>query len=415
MGKLAVNILRTAAPGKYSDGAGLYLLVTGRDERGRAKGSWIFRYTYLKQRYELGLGSVQSLSLAQARMERDRWHDLMTDKRFPVNPIEEKRRLEVEAHIGRRAVTLNEVAPMAFDALKGSLRDDGKAGRWFSPLRLYVLPELGSLKIEEIHQRDIERVLRPIWKTKAPTAKKALDRLGAVMKHGAAMGLDINLNAVLNAKQLLGHSGHVVDHHPALPWKDVPRFYQSLKPVSAAQRALMFYTLIGGGTRLKPVRLACADQFSDGVWTIPGENLKGRKGKVDKFRVPVTSEMQKLVDISIASSVDGLLFPSAYAKEGRMMAVSDQAIENIMRKREQELGWPYPYRPHGIRATFRSWASEINPNLYAVAETALAHKIGGIVERSYDRNDFLEQRRNLMEQWGELVLRSTSSDREDLK
>jgi hypothetical protein len=67
VGKLAANILKTASVGKHSDAAGLYLLVTGRDGKGNAKGSWIFRYTYLKQRYEMGIGSIQSLSLARAR------------------------------------------------------------------------------------------------------------------------------------------------------------------------------------------------------------------------------------------------------------------------------------------------------------------------------------------------------------
>lgn len=216
MAKLAPNILKTATPGKYADGGGLYLLVTGRDAKGQVKGSWIFRYIFLKQRYELGLGSVQSYTLAQARSERDRWRDMMTDKRNPVNPLDEKRRLEWEAQDCRKALTLAEVAPMAFEALKGRLKEDGKAGRWYSPLRLYVLPVIGELKIEDIHQRDIVKALKPIWKTKTPTAQKALNRLGAVMEHGAAMALDVNLNAVLNAKQLLGHTGHKVRHHPAL-------------------------------------------------------------------------------------------------------------------------------------------------------------------------------------------------------
>ena len=90
------------------------------------------------------------------------------------------------------------------------------------------------------------------------------------------------------------------------------------------------------------------------------------------------------------------------------MAVSDQAIENIMRSREKAWDWPEPYRPHGIRSTFRSWVSEINPSLYAVAETALGHKVGGIVERTYSRNDFLEQRRTLMERWVDLLTDRTS-------
>ncbi|MGR3344840.1 MAG: Arm DNA-binding domain-containing protein, partial [Paracoccaceae bacterium] len=147
MALLAANILKTAKAGKYTDGAGLYLLIKGRDDRGRAKGSWIFRYTFRKQRYELGLGSVRTLSLARARLQCDHWRELMNDKRNPVNPIEEKRRLEIEAQQGRNAPTLGEIAPLAFEAIKGSLKTFSVAGRWFSPLRLYVLPELGELKI----------------------------------------------------------------------------------------------------------------------------------------------------------------------------------------------------------------------------------------------------------------------------
>jgi integrase len=403
MAKLAANILKTAKPGKYSDGAGLYLLITGRSEKGQAKGSWVFRYTYFKQRYELGLGSVQAFSLAQARIERDRWRDLMNDKRNPVNPLDEKRRLELEAQDGRKALTLAEVAPLAFDALKGRLKDDGIAGRWYSPLRLYILPVMGELKIEDVHQRDIVKALKPIWKTKAPTAKKALHRLGIVMKHGAAMGLEINLNAVPNAKQLLGHSGHTVRHHPALPWQDIPRLYQSLNPTNTAERALMFYILTGGGTRMKPLRLARTEQFTDGIWTVGGEALKGRRGQEADFRVPVTAEMQVLLDRSLSETGSGYLFPSRNSTRNHKKAVSDQAIENVMRSRELEWGWAEPYRPHGIRATFRSWVSEINPGLYAVAETALAHRVGGIVERTYARNDFLEQRRSLMERWADHV------------
>ena len=232
MALLAANILSTAKPGKYSDGAGLYLLIKGRDDTGHAKGSWIFRYTFRKQSYELGLGSVRILSLERARSECERWRDLMNDKRNPVNPIEEKRRLEIDAQQGRDSPTLAEVAPLAFDAIKGRLKDDGKAGRWYSPLQLHVLPVLGTLKIEDVHQRDIEKALKPIWQTKAPTAKKALHCLGAVMNHAAAMGLEVNVNAVLNAKQLLGHSGHTVRHHSALPWQDVSRLFQSMNQKS---------------------------------------------------------------------------------------------------------------------------------------------------------------------------------------
>ncbi|MBJ6373134.1 tyrosine-type recombinase/integrase [Sedimentitalea arenosa] len=408
IGKLPPNILKTAKPGKYSDGGGLYLLVTGRTDKGQAKGSWIYRYTYLKQRYEIGLGSVQSLSLAQARSERDRWREYSTDKRHPMNPIDAKRLLEDEAQAGRGARTLAEVAPIAFEAMKGTLKDGGEAGRWYSPLRLYVLPTLGARKIEDIHQRDIVKALEPIWKTKNPTAVKALNRLGTVMKHGAAMGLEVNLNAVLNARQLLGHPGHRVHNHPSLPWKEIPCLYQSLNPVRTAQRALMYYILTGGGPRMKPLRYAHTSQFQNGIWTVAGDALKSRVGQEADFRIPVTREMQRLIDLSLSESETGHLFPSPRSKPEAPKVISDQAIENIMRNLETEWGWSEPYRPHGLRATFRSWASEIDPSLYAVAETALAHKIGGIVERTYARHDFLDQRRDLMERWADHLMGGTA-------
>lgn len=403
MGKLATNILKTASVGKHSDGAGLYLLITGHDAKGRAKGSWIFRYTYLKQRYEMGIGSIQSLSLMRARSECDRWRDLMNDRRNPVNPMDEKRRLENDAQHGRAALTLAEVAPLAFEAIKGRLKGDGKAGRWYSPLRLYVLPTLGNLKVEAIHQRDIERAFRPIWQSKAPTAKKALHRLGSVLNHAAAIGLEVNSNAVPNARQLLGEQRHKVRNHPALPWWDVPKFYLWLRPEITAQRALMLYILTGGGSRIGPLRTARRDQFSEGVWTIEGEALKGRRDSVEEFRVPVTREMQRIVEWPVVENDGGFLFPSPRSRSGRSMAITDQAIENVMRDREFEWDWPEPYRPHGLRATFRSWVSEIDPSLYTVAETALAHRVGSIVERTYARNDFLEQRRVLMERWTDHV------------
>ncbi|NOX73971.1 MAG: tyrosine-type recombinase/integrase [Alphaproteobacteria bacterium] len=327
----------------------------------------------------------------------------MNDRRNPVNPMDEKRRLETDALHGRAAPTLAEIAPLAFEAIKGRLKSDGKAGRWYSPLRLYVLPALGSLKVEEIHQRDIERAFRPIWQSKAPTAKKALHRLGAVLNHAAAMGLEVNSNAVPNARQLLGEQRHKVRNHPALPWWEVPKFYQWLRPEITAQRALMLYILTGGGSRIGPLRKARRDQFSEGVWTIEGEALKGRRDSVEDFRVPVTREMQRIVDWPASENDGGFLFPSPSSRSGRSKAITDQAIENVMRDREIEWDWPEPYRPHGLRATFRSWVSEIDPSLYAVAETALAHRVGSIVERTYARNDFLEQRRVLMERWADHV------------
>uniref|UniRef100_UPI003B83730B tyrosine-type recombinase/integrase n=1 Tax=Nioella ostreopsis TaxID=2448479 RepID=UPI003B83730B len=56
-------------------------------------------------------------------------------------------------------------------------------------------------------------------------------------------------------------------------------------------------------------------------------------------------------------------------------------------------------RPHGFRSSFRTWCAEATEVPREVAETCLAHVVGGSVERAYRRTDYLEQRRDLMERW----------------
>ncbi len=59
--------------------------------------------------------------------------------------------------------------------------------------------------------------------------------------------------------------------------------------------------------------------------------------------------------------------------------------------------------PHGFRSSLRDWLAETTDAPYEVAETILSHTVGGQVERSYRRTDYLEQRRVYMEKWAAYV------------
>lgn len=62
-----------------------------------------------------------------------------------------------------------------------------------------------------------------------------------------------------------------------------------------------------------------------------------------------------------------------------------------------------PWRPHGLRTTFRTWVQDTDACSYEVAETILAHSIGAKVERSYARSDLLDRRRPVMDAWARHV------------
>ena len=78
----------------------------------------------------------------------------------PKDAIKERERQRAIAQ--RNQNILADVARDTFESRKAELKGDGKAGRWFSPLELHVLPKLGKMPVSEIDQRDIRDTLAPI-------------------------------------------------------------------------------------------------------------------------------------------------------------------------------------------------------------------------------------------------------------
>ena len=102
------------------------------------------------------------------------------------------------------------------------------------------------------------------------------------LKHAAALGLDVDLQATEKAKALLGKTRHVPKNIPAMDWRDVPAFYASLEKPTLTYLALRL--LILTGVRSNPLRNIRLDQIDGDVWTVPGEGMKGRKGATEAFR-----------------------------------------------------------------------------------------------------------------------------------
>lgn len=380
LNKLSAPKVRTCAPGKYSDGGGLWLVK--REDGG---GQWVLRVTIHGRRREMGLGSVVEVSLKEARESAEKWRSKVRENQDPIKERERERR-----DAARNLHVLSDVANDAFESRKAELKGDGVAGRWFSPLRLYVLPKLGKVPVADIDQNDIRDVLQPIWHSKADTARKALNRLGICLKHGAALGLDVDLQATDKAQALLGRQRHKTKNVPSVPWQEVPAFYESLSDGSITHLALRL--LILTGVRSGPLRFLTENQIAGDVWTIPGDAMKGRKDATADFRVPLSSVALEVLEQARPLARDGFMFPSQ-----RKGVLSDATMSRLMERRGMEA------RPHGFRSSLRDWIAETTETSHDVAETCLGHTVGGSVERAYRRTDFLEQRRVLMERWAQHV------------
>lgn len=383
LNRLTALQIRNAVSGKYADGGGLWLHK--REPGPNGAGQWFFRYTLHGRRREMGLGSVE-VPLREAREAATKWRAKV---REGIDPIHDRQRQKREA--ARNLHKLKDIAKDAFESRKADLKDEGVAGRWFSPLELHVLPKLGDTPVGEIEQIAIRDALAPIWHAKADTARKSLNRLAICMRHAAALGLEVDLQATDKARALLGTQRHVSENIPAMPWREVPDFYSTLDEGTITHLALRL--LILTGVRSRPLRFMRGDQVNGTIWTIAGEAMKGRKGKTPDFRVPLSSVAIEVLAKARPLARDGFLFPSA--KKG---VISDATMSRHMERAGLAA------RPHGFRSSLRDWMAETTDTPHEVAEMVLSHKVGGSVERAYRRTDFLEQRAILMERWGDFIL-----------
>ncbi|MBK5926860.1 tyrosine-type recombinase/integrase [Rhodobaculum claviforme] len=382
--RLSAAFVKRAPAGKWCDGAGLWLVK--RDDGGA---QWVLRYTLHGRRREMGLGGGD-VPLAEARRIAERWRAVAAVGRDPMK----ERDAEIRA-ARRDDITLAVLTADAFEARKSELRDEGKAGRWMSPLEVHVLPKLGKVPVTDIDQRDIRDVLAPIWHGRgAESAEKALNRIGIVLKHAAALGLEVDLQAPAKARALLGKSRRERKHIPAVHWRDVPTFYATLAEPTITHLALRLVILTG--VRSKAIRFLRLDQIDGDVWIAPAEIVKGRKGKTVDFHVPLSPEALRVIELARPFERYGYLFPSA-----RKGVISDATMARLMERRGMD------ERPHGFRSSLRDWLADCTEAPHEVAETVLGHVAGSKVVKSYRRTDFLDQRRVLMCRWADHVTGET--------
>ena len=366
--------------GKHCDGAGLWLVK--RDTGGA---QWVLRVTVHGRRREMGLGGYPTLGLADARKLSERWRNVAAAGRDPI-----KEREAEERAARREDISLAIITADAFEARKAELKGDGTAGRWLSPLTIHVLPKLGKVPVTDLDQRDIRDTLAPLWHTKADTARKALNRLTIIMRHAAALGLDVDLQATEKARALLGKTRHVAKNIPAMAWIDVPDFYASLEEPTLTHLALQLIILTG--VRSGPLRKIRLEQIEGDIWTVPAEGMKGRKGATEAFRVPLSTEAQRVIELARPHARNGFLFPNT-----RGGVISDMTLSRHMERRGLEA------RPHGFRTSLRTWLAEATDAPHEVAEAVLAHVTDSGVVRAYRRTDYLEQRAKLGERWADHV------------
>ena len=393
-GKLKpLDVERENRPGKYADGDGLYLIVSGATSK-----NWTYRYWKQGKQRWLGLGSFKDVSLKDARLARDAARlRVKGDRTTPgVDIVQEKRAAREEAKAVEIKVTLPTFEQCAETYIREHWSTWSKKHRnqWPSSLKRYAYPIIGKLTILEIKPSHIYELLRPIWVEKRETANRVRGRIETII----AKNVDVDDTDFRNAAELTKQlreklpkrPKRVVRHHPALPYAEAPQFMADLSAAGGVAASMLRF-LIFTACRTNEVVVARWSEIDrpSSTWKIPGERMKMRQDHV----VPLPATALAILDKMGDGAQGELIFPNSEGgifSDNTMLAVLDR------------LGYGQ-VTVHGFRSTFATWAEECTDYPDGVREAALAHKYKSETTAAYQRGQKLEKRRVLMKDWAQFL------------
>ncbi|MHC2672753.1 integrase [Bradyrhizobium diazoefficiens] len=381
------QVAKLCEPGRYGDGRGLYLQVTPTGAR-----SWLLRYESGGRERAMGLGPADDFTLDEARERARKARQLLKDGIDPIDARkDELAKQTLEKTLAAAAnVTFKECAEQYYKFHSRKWNNAKHSAQFLSTMKTYAYPVLGNMPVAAIGKALVLKAIEPIWYTKTETASRVRGRIEAVLDFAKTRGYrtgenpatwDGNLIHALPARNTIAK----VEHHPALPFVELPVFMVQLAAREGiAARALELAILTASrtgeiiGSRWSEIDLDAK------LWTIPAERMKAKK----EHRVPLTGRPLELLK-GLPREAD-FVFPGG--RKG--VPISNMAMAGVLKRMGR-----LEITVHGFRSTFRDWAAERTGYPNHVVEMALAHVIGNKVEAAYRRGDLFEKRRRLMTDW----------------
>lgn len=388
------------APGRHSDGAGLYLYVDASGSR-----RWVFMFTLASKRREMGLGSADLVGLADARVKALAARRLVDRG---IDPITERQKPPPAPPVA--ANTFGVEAKALIKDLQSGWKSAKTPGQWEASLKTHAAA-IWDKPVDRIDTEAVLSVLRPIWTTRSETASRVRGRIEHVLDAARVKGQIVG--PWENPARWRGHLARLLPkrrtltrgHHPAMPYVECPAFIESLKAREAMAAAALEFCILTAG-RENEILGAVVREFAldAGLWTVPSKRMKSGR----EHRVALSARAVEIVRETIQATGAGpgdLVFPGQ--KRGRPL--SNMAMDMLLRR----MGLKH-VTVHGFRSSFKDWAEDCTDFSNGVIEAALAHLVGDKVERAYRRGDALEKRRELMEAWAKFLATPVGSNVVDL-
>lgn len=371
------------------DGQGLYLRILASGKK-----IWKLDYHLNGKRNLMTLGRYPDVTLKMAREVAEKARSLA---RQGINPYRagKEQKENKQKTIDEDKRTFKDVANEWLEKVvdTADIAEDTKSLKR-RMLELHIYPEIGNESYKNLSYAKVSDILFSIYKKrKSDYSRRLSGMINQIGKWAKRRGYsETNIAEGLNEECRTMKIERMP--RPAILEEDEIRDYLNKidayegKGIKAITDAIKLIAYI-------PVRnqeLRCAKvnefDFNENIWTIPVDRMKV---KSSDFIVPlpkkIADRIKKIIDFNGGSEY---LFPS------RDKCISPMGLTTRLRNmgyKSTELSI------HGFRSTFSTIMHNSGLCIHEVIEAQLAHTTGNSVARAYNRGDYLEQRRQCLEDY----------------
>ncbi len=383
---LEINSAKARAK-QYSlaDGDGLNLRVAPTGTK-----TWLFNYyrPFTKKRANLSFGKYPDVTLGEARGLRANARSLLAKG---IDPQTSKAQAEQE-NKNKALATLEFTAAAWLEVKKNRVSSDHAKDIWRS-LELHVFPSFGTLPTSSVTAPLAIEALRPLAaKGSLEQVKRVCQRLNEIMVWATNTGVVLhNPLAGISAAFKLPEK----QNQPTLPPSELPSLMSAVQNanIKITTRSLILWQL---HTMTRPSEAAGArwDEINmqEALWCIPAERMKKRRDHT----VPLTSQVIKILEhMSLIRGRSEFIFPS----DRSIKKSYNPQSANMALKR---MGFHGKLVSHGLRALASTTLNEAGFDA-DIIEAALAHVDSNTVRAAYNRAQYLERRRVMMDWWSERI------------
>ena len=269
-----------------------------------------------------------------------------------------------------------------------------------------IYPELSDMAFEEVKRYDLVTVIKKIeFREVKEPVKKAYSYLNQIYDYAVAMGYcEYNIANGLN-KILVNNK--IKKNYPYLKSHDIPGFINKLNQVNThtlIKKALWLklYT----GVRGTELLLSEPHHFDieNKMWKIPALHIKQFRRKVilgheiPDFLVPLSDQAICIIKSALEWSYgEKYVFSSPRYKD---KPIHFNTLNTVIRKMgysKNELS------SHGLRSTFSTILNESGLFQQNWIEAQLSHTDKNKTRASYNHADYINQRREMMQWWGNYI------------